>query len=716
MAVAFLFFSPSIGHDFCPVDDAYFVMGNPMVQGGLTWEGIRAAWTTVQASYWAPLLWMSFMVDQEISGGAPWSYHLSNVLLFAASVGLLFALVRRWTGRTGVAFATALLWALHPARVESVAWITERKDVLSGLFFLLGLWFYTVGREGINPVATKRDPPVEAAPGRGRPGSIEHQSPTTHHQRTTLFVLSWLCMLLGGMAKQIVIVMPVALILLDVWPLGRTDWNRVWRDGWRLVAEKWAFWLLAVGFAALPIWTHVAEQAFLDISFRHRLAMLPIHYGFYLQKLLWPSELAPLQDDLPFVGWKLAVSLGVLAGATVLAWRFRARAPWVLWGWLWFAGLLFPLSGVAWAGSERIAVRWMYLPHVGLTLAMVMAAGRLAAHLRAGSTWVRVLLALLLLFMGSYTLRTLSNWRDPNAFGLWILDCHPEQGGACAMGGDSHLALGQWQQALDAYDRGLALGAKSCLARWGMLQINLGHPERAAEAWDEFEKTWDQPVLRFPDWERAEERELAWRVRGQILLARRDYAGAIEALGEAVRWETDDGAFGLAEHLRACLEAGRPDDGAETAGRLARATGVSVREWRDLFPFYAQAWKNGARGYAYAFFAEYAERHPDDAVNLNYMARLLATAIPDGLDHAREEEWPAAALRWAELAMAGDEKPPLGVWETLAAARAATGDSAGAVQAAEQALLLAKAQNDETLVSAIEKHIATYRLGLARRE
>ena len=146
MVLVFAVYSPSLGHDYCAVDDAYFVLENPVVQGGLTWTAIKAAWTTVHASYWAPLLWMSFMVDQEISGGAPWSFHLTNVLLFAASSGLLHALVRRWTGRSGIAFATTLLWALYPARVESVAWITERKDVLSGLFFLAGLWFYTVGR------------------------------------------------------------------------------------------------------------------------------------------------------------------------------------------------------------------------------------------------------------------------------------------------------------------------------------------------------------------------------------------------------------------------------------------------------------------------------------------------------------------------------------------------------------------------------------------
>lgn len=706
LALAFVVFSPSIRHDWCSVDDAYFVLENPLVQGGLTWAGIRGAWTTVQASYWAPLLWLSYMVDQEISGGAPWSFHLTNVLLFAASVGLLFALVRRWTGRNGLAFATALLWALHPARVESVAWITERKDVLSGLFFLAGLWFYTVGREA----STANHPPTT-----GRPG-VPFLPPTTNHQRSTLIVLSWLCMLLGGMAKPAVMVLPAALTLLDVWPLARTTWPRLARDVWKLTAEKWAFWLLAIGWAGVAGMLQSGEQALAAVPWSHRLAMIPVHYLFYLKKIIWPTALAPLQADLPLIGWQVAAGLALLGGATVLAWRFRVRAPWALWGWLWFAGLLLPYSGLVWAGAESVALRWLYLPQIGLTLCAVFPFARVGAASATKTVWTQIGLALLLLFMGGATLRTQSHWRNPDAFGLWILDCHPQQGGACAMGGDSHMARGRWSEALAAYDQGVALGSKYCLSRWGMIQINLGHPERAAEAWARFEKTWNQPLLSFPDWERAEERELLWRVRGQILLARRDFAGAIAALGEAVRWENDDTAFGLAEHLRAGLEAGCPKDGTETAGRLARATGIRVREWRDLFPFYAQAWKNGARGYAYAFFAEYADRFPDDAVNLNYMARLLATAIPDGLDHARREEWPLAALRWVERAMQVDSEPPLGVWETLAAALAATGDSTGAVQAAEKAREMAREEGDEELAAEIGKRIATYRMGLTWQE
>ena len=722
IAAAFLAFAPSIGHDYCPVDDAYFVLENPVVQGGLSWAGIKAAWTSVQASYWAPLLWMSFMLDQEISGGAPWSFHLTNVWLFALSVGLLFALVRRWTGRNGIGFATALLWGLHPARVESVAWITERKDVLSGLFFLAGLWFYTVGRGGSGGPrhlawwGSKLSLPWRKAMGGGK-----QRLPATHPSAFTLppstfIFLSWLCMLLGGAAKQIVIVMPVALILLDVWPLGRTSWSRSGRDIWKLAVEKWAFWLLAIALAALPIWTHVGEKAIVDVSVGHRLAMMPVHYLFYLQKLVWPSALAPLQDELPLVGWHAGVGLVALLGLTALAWRFRARAPWVLWGWLWFMGLLFPLSGVVWAGAERIAVRWLYLPQIGLTLAAVLAAAALSRTCGLGRVALGWMLGLLLLVFGDLTLRTLWHWRDQDAFGLWIWECHPQQSGACAMGGDVYRAQGRWAEALATYERGVEMGDKYCLMRLMMVWNYLGHMERTLKEWDAYSNGLNLPLEQFAEWERPLEKVLLWRVRGQSLLARGDHAGAIAAFKEAVRWEKDPGAFVLGEYLRACHEGGRPEDGAETAERLAAATGVRVREWKDLLPIYVQIWKMGARGYAYAFFAEFAERVPDDAVNLNYVAWLLATAPPDGLDHARMDEWPAAAVRWAERAMEEGDGTRAGVWNVLAAARANAGDFSGAVQAAEKARELALAINDEDLATALDKRILNYRMGLAWRE
>ena len=240
--VLFAVYSPSIGYDFVALDDDVFVSENPVVKDGFSEAALKAAWTTAPENYWAPLLWMSFMLDVELFGPEPWGFHLTNVFLFSLNVGLLFWLVRRWTGRTRIALAVALLWALHPSRVESVAWITERKDVLSGLFFLLGVGAY-----------------VEA-----RKGGLKHG-----------VVIAWLCLVFGGMVKQVLIVMPAALMLLDIWPLERTCLNRIWRDGWRSGVEKWAFWTVALVLACLPIWFHHDGGSMLDVSIGHRLAMIP---------------------------------------------------------------------------------------------------------------------------------------------------------------------------------------------------------------------------------------------------------------------------------------------------------------------------------------------------------------------------------------------------------------------------------------------------------
>lgn len=524
-------------------------------------------------------------------------------------------------------------------------------------------------------------------------------------------------MLLGGMAKQIVIVLPAALLLLDVWPLGRTDWNRIGKDVWRLAAEKWAFWLLAAAYVALAIWTQAREQALADVPVGYRLALIPAHYLFYLQKLVWPSALAPLQADLPMDAWWIGGGLGLLAGMTVLSWKFRIKAPWALWGWLWFVGLLFPLSGVMWQGSERVAVRWLYLPQIGLTLAVVLGIDFFLRRRTSNPAWGRALSAAILLVLGFATLRTLSYWRDPNTFGLWIWECHPEQGGACAMGGDSGLAAGDWTQAMKAYEQGVALNDKSCFMRLCMIWNHLGYVDRTAGAWDDFEKALGRPLEEFADWERAGERELLWRVRGQALRAQGDLPGAIAALKEAVRWEPDPGAFVLAEYLRACHEGGRSKEGIEVAERMAAATGIRVREWRDLLPCYVEMWKMGARGYAYVYFADYVARFPKDADALHKLAWLLATANPSGLTYARMDEWPQAAVSWAEAAAAQtDARLAVETQDALGAARAYAGDFSGAGRAAEKARNLARKKGADAVAAQIDKRILTYRTGLPWRE
>ena len=326
-ALAFAVYAPSIGFDYIPLDDSAFVYGNPLVKDGFSWAAVKGAGMTAPENYWAPLLWGSYMLNVEMGGLNPHGFHLTNVLLFALNAGLLFLLLWQWTRRTGLALAIALLWVLHPARVESVAWITARKDVLSGVFFLLGLGTYVAGRRG----------------------QLRHG-----------LGWAWLCMALGGMAKQTVIVMPAALVLLDVWPLQRTTWSELWRSGWRLVGEKWALWFLAIALAVLPIWFHVENEAVIAVTWPQRLSMIPAHYLFYLGKLIWPVGLMPLQPDLPFRPWVSLSGLLLLILLTWILWRWRERYPWALMGWLWFVALLFPLTGMGWAGQERLATRFAY--------------------------------------------------------------------------------------------------------------------------------------------------------------------------------------------------------------------------------------------------------------------------------------------------------------------------------------------------------------------
>lgn len=680
---AFALYAPTLGHDFVALDDEAFTYANPVVQNGISGAAWKAAWTTAPENYWAPLLWTSFMLDVEFFGPGPRGFHLTNVFLFALNAGLLFVLLRRWTGRTGVALAVAALWTLHPARVESVAWITERKDVLSGVFFLLGIGAYVEGRR------------------RGRPGGVW---------------LAWLCMVAGGLVKQILIVLPAALLLLDVWPLGRIDWSRFWRSGGRLALEKWAFWLVAAALTFPPIWFHYDRGAMLDVSLGHRLAMIPIHYLFYFRKTVWPVGLMPLQPDLPFQMGAFLVGLAILIGATWGAWRFRKEAPWALAGWLWFVGLLFPLIGVVWAGQERLATRFLYLPHVGLLWAAVLAAEAWLRQRNWNGKRGAVFCLAALAASGIQTGRLLPHWRDEASFSAAVWKYNSGHETAGLLGGDWLMTRGKWAAADAAYARGANKGNKRCFARLCWLRLWCGRAAEIDGLWDEFERASGIRLLEFTSRDVAADRQILWTVRGQILRERGDFDGAIAALGEAVKLDADPASFTVAEFLRTCHEAGRPEVGAAAAARLQAAKGIAIREWRDLLPRYLQFWQEGGRGLAFVFFEECARRFPNDGLALNNMAWLLATAEPDGLRHERMAEWPATALVWAERALAQGGSDMPGAWDTLAAARANAGDFAGAVAAVERARELAKQAGEWTLDVQLQARLAEYRAGRPWRE
>ena len=424
----------------------------------------------------------------------------------------------------------------------------------------------------------------------------------------------------------------------------------------------------------------------------------------------------PLQPDLPFRTGAFLAGSGLLIGGTWATWRFRKEAPWGLAGWLWFVGLLFPLTGVVWAGQERLATRFTYLPHVGLFWAAVLAAEAWIRQRGWNWKWCAALCLAMLAASGLQTQRLLPHWRDEAAFSAAVWKYNSGHETAGLLGGDWHMTRGDWAAADAAYARGANQGNKRCFARLAWLRLWCGHAAEIDKLWDEFERAGGARLLDFTARDVAADRQILWTVRGQILRARGDYPGALAALEEAVKLEKDPASFTVAEFLRTCHEAGRPQAGAAVAARLEAAKGIAIREWKDLLPRYLQFWQEGGRGLAFGYFEEYARRFPDDGLALNNMAWLLATAAPDGLRHARMDDWPAAALDWAERARTqGGEDVP-GAWDTLAAARANAGDFEGAVAAVERARELAKQAGAWTLDAQLQARLAEYRAGKPWRE
>ncbi len=382
-------FLPALGHDFITYDDPAYVTRNSHVTAGLTWEGIRWAFGSTTASNWHPLTWISHMADCEVFGLRPWGHHLTSVLLHALNAALLFVVLRRMTGAPWRSLFVAALFGLHPLHVESVAWIAERKDVLSTAFGLLTLWAYA------------RHAERAAANGRG--------AWIWQGAAAGFFALSLMC-------KPMLVTIPGVLLLLDWWPLRR--WQTASAAGRRmLLIEKLPFIVLAAVSCAVTLYAQgrgVAVQSVEDFPWVVRLANALIAYGGYLGRCFVPIKLAVFYPFVPGpvpVGQSLLAGL-LLAGATVAAVAAARRRPYVVVGWLWFAGTLVPVIGLVQIGGQSMADRYSYVPLIGIFLIVAWLAGDVAA---AGPRW-RSMLAVaavaVVVACAGLTIRQLGFWRD----------------------------------------------------------------------------------------------------------------------------------------------------------------------------------------------------------------------------------------------------------------------------------------------------------------
>jgi protein O-mannosyl-transferase len=343
IALVVAIYYPVRHYGFVDLDDPQYVSENPHVADGLTWTGVNWAFTSIYASYWLPLIWLSHMLDVQLYGLNAGGHHVTNVVFHIANTVLLFLLLRRMTGDLPRSAFVAAMFGVHPLHVESVVWITERKDVLSTLLWLLTMWAY-----------------VDYA----------------RRRRSSRYLLMVGFFILGLMAKGMLVTLPFVLLLMDVWPL-----HRLQLTGWRLSREQVSL-ILALVREKLPLFalaiissivTYVATTttgavaSVSQIPLNLRAANAVISYVRYIAQMFWPARLAlfyPYPLSLP--AWQIASCAAFLIGVTVMVvWQVRQR-PYLLVGWLWYLGTLVPVIGLIQAGDQARADRFTYVPLIGV--------------------------------------------------------------------------------------------------------------------------------------------------------------------------------------------------------------------------------------------------------------------------------------------------------------------------------------------------------------
>ena len=380
-----LVYLPVAHHDFVTYDDKDYVSGNPVVAQGLTFAGIKWAFAGAHAGNWHPVTWLSHMADCELFGLNPGAHHFVNVLFHAANALLLFVLLFRLTSAMWPAAFIAALFAWHPLHVESVAWIAERKDVLSTFFALLALLSYAKFAQ-------------------------------EKCRRSFWFALIFFA--LGLMSKPMLVTLPFVLLLLDYWPLQRF---KVQGSGFRvqnLVLEKWPFFLLT--FVSCVV-TFFAQRSGNAVS---TLGMIPLHYRFYnalagygryLLNTIWPADLAviyPLEQNLARLQAMAAVSVAALLVISWLAWRGRRTQPYLAVGWLWFLGTLVPVIGIVQVGEQALADRYTYFPLIGIFIAVTFGISELAKKFQISKMVLAAAATLVLAACVALTENQLRYWQD----------------------------------------------------------------------------------------------------------------------------------------------------------------------------------------------------------------------------------------------------------------------------------------------------------------
>ncbi len=383
-------FWPVLQNDFIKLDDRQYVIENPHVLGGLTWENAKWAFQAGYASNWHPLTWLSHMLDVQIFGVKPGWHHFVNLLLHIVNTVLLFLVLKRMTGAVWRCAIVAALFAVHPLHVESVAWVAERKDVLSTVFFMLTLLAYVQYAE---------------------------KSKTQNPEFKLWYAFVLLLFAFGLMSKPMLVTLPFLLLLLDFWPLQRLQP----KNFLRLVLEKIPFLCLA---AISSVFTFIAQAKGHNVSVGlplvSRVANAIASYLKYLGKTIWPADLAvfyphpdiryPISNQWP--GWEICAAALLLAGVSAFALLRSKRQPWFATGWFWYLGALVPVIGIVQVGGQALADRYTYIPLIGIFICVVWAASDFLAGARFAKPVLATAGVLVIVACAIATHRQVEYWRN----------------------------------------------------------------------------------------------------------------------------------------------------------------------------------------------------------------------------------------------------------------------------------------------------------------
>jgi tetratricopeptide (TPR) repeat protein len=500
LVVVFLVFGQTFRHGFVNYDDDQYFYSNPHVKAGLTWSGVTWAFQAGYASNWHPLTWLSLMSDAQLFGPGPAGPHLTNIILHAANTVLLFLLLRRLTGAYWRSAAVAAVFAIHPLHVESVAWVSERKDVLSGFFFMLTLLMYARYVEGIQAQKAKM-----------------------------FYGLALVLFALGLMSKPMLVTLPFVLLLLDWWPLKRFEFstfNSQRRTILQLALEKLPFFLLSAASCVATISAQQsAVRSIVSLPLTDRLGNASVSYVIYLAQMFWPENLAvfyPYRLDLP--AWQVAGTAALLFSATLLAFLMARKLPYFPVGWFWYLGMLVPVIGLVQAGDQSHADRYTYLPQIGLYLVIAWGVNDLTAPWRHRRQLLGMVACGVMIILMVCAWKQTTYWRDGESLWRHTIACTSENYTAQNNLGYVLAAQGRTSEAIEHYQKALEI-----YPGYAEADINLGRVFLDEGRLDEAGEYFQRAVKVKPDSAEAHnDLGILFASQGRIAEAIENYQRAVE--------------------------------------------------------------------------------------------------------------------------------------------------------------------------------------------